>query len=217
MTDDTAANAGAVYVFFEDAAGWKKNGYVKASNTGEGDRFGTSIGLDALTLVVGAPGEASSIPFKPADDSAPDAGAVYVLTRFNASWTHRQFIKASNTGEGDRFGEAVALYDDLVAAGAPGEDSRAQGVGGSGSSDSMIDAGAGYLFRLTRTSWREVAYVKASNSGEGDEFGRDVALGPGVFLFGAPKESSSSERLNGDQSRDDAPGAGAAYLGPARP
>ena len=57
--------------------------YVKASNTGANDRFGTSIALSAggSTLAVGALGEDSSatgIDGNQADDSAGSSGAVYL-------------------------------------------------------------------------------------------------------------------------------------------
>src|SRR5689334_4144524 len=64
----------------------QQQAYVKASNTGAGDRFGTSVALsaDGNTLAVGAFDESSNatgINGNQADNSAPGAGAVYVYTR----------------------------------------------------------------------------------------------------------------------------------------
>ena len=86
QTDNTAAEAGAVYFFTRDLVGvWSQQAYVKASNTGASDQFGFSVALSSevnTTLAVGATGEDSSatgIGGNQADNSAPGAGAVYVL------------------------------------------------------------------------------------------------------------------------------------------
>ena len=55
--------------------------YVKASNTGSGDFFGSSVALSGDTLVVGAPGESSNatgINGNQSNNSVSDSGAVYV-------------------------------------------------------------------------------------------------------------------------------------------
>src|SRR6185436_3801864 len=70
--------------------------YVKASNTGVGDCFGRAVALssDGSTLAVGAYREASAasgIGADPSDNSAPDAGAVYVLTRNGATWSQQVY------------------------------------------------------------------------------------------------------------------------------
>ncbi len=87
QTDNSAADAGAAYVFTRSisiAATWAQQVYVKASNTGSGDHFGTSAALssDGTTLAVGATGEDSSatgIGGSQTDNSAAGAGAVYVF------------------------------------------------------------------------------------------------------------------------------------------
>ena len=84
-------------------------GYFKASNTGANDIFGVAVALsaDGSTLAVGASGEdsnATGIDGNLNDNSASNAGAVYVFTRSGANWAQQAYIKASNTGAGDRFG-----------------------------------------------------------------------------------------------------------------
>ena len=44
QSDNNAEGSGAVYVFTRDPAGmWSQQAYIKASNTGENDLFGTSV------------------------------------------------------------------------------------------------------------------------------------------------------------------------------
>src|SRR6266705_2453345 len=62
-TDNSAPSAGAVYVYTRSGAAWSQQAYIKASNPGAGDQFGTSVALSSNgnTLAVGAPGEDSSV------------------------------------------------------------------------------------------------------------------------------------------------------------
>lgn len=136
-------------------------GYFKASNTEANDYFGTSIALssDGNTLAVGAPYEDSAnINGNPVDDCntasppncARESGAVYVYTRSGAVWSQQAYVKASNAGAGDAFGESVALSADgnTLAVGASGEDS-ATGVNTTapGQDDNpVLNAGVMYLY-----------------------------------------------------------------------
>jgi hypothetical protein len=84
QTDNSLDLSGAVYIFARDPSDvWTQRAYVKASNPGMNDQFGTSVALDEFgnTLAVGALGEASNatgIGGNQADNSAPAAGAVYL-------------------------------------------------------------------------------------------------------------------------------------------
>ncbi len=62
----------------------EQQAYLKASNTGADDWFGTHIAVDGDTLVAGALEEASAatgINGNQTDNSAPGSGAVYVFQR----------------------------------------------------------------------------------------------------------------------------------------
>ncbi|HSK04408.1 MAG TPA: integrin [Kofleriaceae bacterium] len=155
--DQAAPGAGAAYVFARSGGAWTQQAYVKASNTGAGDSFGVALALsaDGATLAVGASGEASAatgVGGDPADDTAPAAGAVYLLERCGGAWHPRSYVKASNAGAGDTFGAAVALSGSgaILAANAVGEASAATGVGGDQASNAAPYAGAIYVFRGRR-------------------------------------------------------------------
>ncbi len=53
-----------------------------------------------------------------ADDTISNAGAVYVFVRNGSDWTQQAYLKASNAGEEDWFGYAVAIDGDTLAVGA---------------------------------------------------------------------------------------------------
>jgi hypothetical protein len=146
--------SGAVYIFTRDFSdNWSQQTYFKASNTGELDVFGTEVSLaaDGNTLAVGASGEASSaigLNGTGNDDSADNAGAVYVFTQNGGSWGQQAYIKASNSDSDDGFGNNVAMAANgqTLAVGAVGEDSRAKGIGGDQNDNGSIkSAGAVYI------------------------------------------------------------------------
>jgi hypothetical protein len=71
--------------------------------------FGTSLALRGDTLLVGAPGD---------DESAPNAGAVYLFRLEGAAWSQQSKLFALNPSAGAEFGMAVAIsgHDALIGA-----------------------------------------------------------------------------------------------------
>ncbi len=228
VDEATAGNAaffaGAVYVYARIAGSWAQQAYVKASNTESVDLFGNSVALsgDGNTLAVGAPLEDSSLTGvtpgsvneTTSGNGALDSGAVYVYARIADTWSQQAYVKASNTGAGDNFGNSVALSGDgnTLAVGAPFEDSSSTGI--DSTPDVLAtDAGAVYVYSRSAGTWSRQAYVKASNTGAGDNFGTSVALsGDGNALaVGAPLEDGGGTGI-GSTPDESAIDAGAAYF-----
>jgi hypothetical protein len=219
--DNSASASGAVYVFERSGAAWTQQAYLKASNIGVADAFGSSVALsaDGGTLAVGAPFEASSetgTTGTGSDNGAPNSGAVYVFERSGATWSQQAYLKASNTGAGDLFGTSVGLSADgnLLAVGAPKEDSSETGTAGTGSDEGAKDSGAVYLFARDGGVWSQQAYLKASNTGTNDQFGATVALAADgdLLAVGAALEDGSGTGLSASGSDNDAPDSGAVYV-----
>lgn len=213
--------SGAVYVFTRTGSNWSQQAYLKASNAESAtsrfdtaDSFGSSVALSGDTLAVGALGEDSNaigVNGNQADNSALNSGAAYVFTRTNGVWSQQAYLKASNAGTEDRFGSSVALSSDTLAVGANQESSNATGVNGNQADNSAGASGAVYVFTRTNTLWSQQAYVKASNTGPGDQFGQ-VALSGDTLVVGAWRESSAATGVNGDQFNESASLSGAVYL-----
>ncbi len=189
--DNDANNAGAAYVFTRSGTTWTQRAYLKASSIGAGDQFGYAVALTGNTLVAGAPGESGS-------------GAVYVFTGGDASWTQQAFLKAANAGIGDYFGAFVAINGDILAVGAPGEDS---GNPADPNDNSAPDAGAAYVFTRSGATWTQRVYLKAANAQADDLFGVSTAVSGDIVVVGAPYEDGSGPTPN-----ENAPNAGAAYV-----
>ena len=193
--------------------------YMKASNTDTGDAFGLTMAMDGDTLVVGSIFEdsnATGVQGIQTNDAASAAGAAYVFTRSGAVWSQQAYVKASNAGSSDLFGYSVALSanGNALAVGAILEDSDAAGLHGSQTNNLASDSGAVYIFARSGAGWSQKAYVKASNTGANDFFGRSVAVsGDGETLaVGAEGEDSNAAGMNGDQANNSASDAGAVYV-----
>ncbi len=213
--DNSMADAGAVYVFVRDGASWVQQAYVKPSNPGEGDHFGSSIALEGDTLVVGARFEDSSAtdPQAP-DESVVDSGAVYVFKRSGTVWAQEARLKASNPKALDKFGTGLAIRGDLLAVGAHGEASSNSFLDGDQENrvdDSAPSSGAVLLFTRSGATWSQRAFVKAPNAGTGDLFGYAVDLASDGLVVGAYAESSAAKGINGDSTDDSASSSGAVY------
>jgi len=227
QSDDSVYGAGAVYVFTDDGGTWSQQAYIKASNPGLTDNFGYAVELseDGNTMAVSAYFEASGatgVGADQADDSIPQAGAVYVFTRSGGVWSQQAYIKASNTGhlpedeneigDGDQFGFSIALSDDgnTLAVGAIAEDSASASDQGD---NSLLSAGAVYVFERTGSQWAQRAYLKPSNPGAGDLFGYSLALtaDANTLVIGSYDEDGSLAGTNEVQD-DDVGGAGAVYV-----
>ena len=225
QNDNSMYAAGAVYVYVRQGQSWTQQAYVKASNPGINDHFGSSVALsrDGNTMAVAAHWEASGatgINGNQNDDSVPQAGAVYVFTRTGTTWTQQAYIKASNTGnaaqgDGDQFGFSLALSGDgnTLAAGAITEDGGARQINGNQNDDTAQSAGAVYVFSRTGATWTQQAYVKSANQDAGDLLGFSVALSfDGNTLAAAAFNESGSGRGINPPDDNKSQGSGALYI-----
>lgn len=167
---------GAVYVFTRDTDGfWTQQSFVKPSNTVEAYSFGGRVALsgDGTTL------------------AAANSGHIYLFAEEGGVWTQQADVLARPIPPRDCavtfcFADSLALSDDgaTLAAAATGDDSAATGVNGDETDDSARDSGAVHLFtRDGDAVWTRQAYIKASNTKAGAQFGLSVALsGDGEIL-----------------------------------
>lgn len=215
QSDNSAVDAGAAYIFVRNGTTWSQQAYLKASNTDAGDFFGYSVSLSDDTVVVGAQFESSNakgINGDQGDNSASQAGAAYIFVRNGTTWSQQAYMKASNTDASDSFGVSVAISGNTAVVGANFESSNATGINGDQTDNSAGSSGAAYVFARNGATWSQQAYLKASNTDRGDFFGYSVAVSADIVVVGALLEKSSATGINGDQSDNSTPGAGAAYV-----
>lgn len=210
--NNSCMGSGAAYVYTRSGDMWTGEVYIKASNTGSADGFGSALALsgDGNTLAVAAyqedgPGE-----------TEPDAGAVYMYERAQGAWTPRGTLTAPNPDTLDYFGFSVALdYDGrTLAVGALQEGGGGTGVDADPMAPEVAASGAVYLFTRTDDVWEPSAYIKAASTSPGDGFGVDVALSPGgeTLAVGALGEASAASGVDGEDDDDSVDNSGAAYV-----
>jgi trimeric autotransporter adhesin len=148
--------SGAVFIYGRDGSEWSFETYLKASNPGVVDFFGSALAVsaDGNTIAVGARGEdggSSGVGGDESDDSGFESGAAYVFRRDDgdAPWSQRAYLKAPNSDADDDFGGSfLALSADgsTLAIVASHEAGGATGIGGDQSDNSAPAAGAVYLY-----------------------------------------------------------------------
>lgn len=169
-----ASGLGAVHVFRRDGVLWREQAVVAAANPTPQNPLGSQVALsaDGTTLAVGA--------------SAPDgtearqrsAGSAYVFVNQDGLWRQAARIRASNSRNGDAFGERLSLSADgrVLAVSAVNESSAARGIGGEQADDTAQAAGAVYVYSRQGQRWDQTDYVKSSRTRAGDQFGSALAL-----------------------------------------
>jgi FG-GAP repeat protein len=231
-SDNAASNSGAVYVFVRDGTTWSQQAYIKAPNADPADYFGHSVAIDGDTIVVAAPLDDSSQATitndstASDDNSATDAGAVYVFVRNGTTWSQQAYLKAPNAEAGDGFGgqsglnmsSSVGVYDDTIVVGSMYEGSAQTIItnGASAPSDNgALNSGAAYVFVRSGTSWNQQAYLKASNAEADDFFGQSVSISGDAIVISSRGDDSSQITVSNDgtaSTNNSATDSGAAYL-----
>ncbi len=206
VTSTASLLGGSVSVFVRDTNDvWALQANLTASNASVNQiaEFGTSVAISGDTIVVGDRLETSpstGINGSQAGGSF-SSGAVYVYVRnTDGEWRQTDFIKGSNTTRLDDFGSSIELNGNFLVVSAPREDSNARGIDGDESNNIAEDSGAVYVFRRDGNAWRQLAYVKASNTRDGsnssvgqeERFGDAIAFDGNRLVVAAPGEDSSS-------------------------
>ncbi len=161
LATSTSTESGAAYIFRRDhivTSNWTQVAVLKASNADKYDEFGYSVSIndDGTIAAVGARGESSSGAGigsqEQFNNDRASSGAVYTFDQTGISdttdWRQVNYIKAPFPDISDLFGSYVALNGDgsrLVVA-APGEASKASGVDGNRTDNSVYSAGAAFLY-----------------------------------------------------------------------
>jgi hypothetical protein len=125
------------------------------------------------------------------------------------------YFKSSNPDANDLFASiAISADGTTLAVGASGEASNATGINGVQADNSLGYAGAAYVYSYGGGVWVQQAYIKASNTGASDGFGKTLALSSdgNTLAVGAPYEDSNATGVNGDQANNSVSAAGAVYI-----
>ncbi len=152
-------------VFFFDVRTRRELNGVSSPALGAG--FGLSVAASGAVAVIGAPG------------AFGDQGLIYLVDLEEAAAGNPLLLFPIAAGDGqanDGFGQSVAISDQLVLVGAPGDDSA---------------QGSAYLFSTAGTLIEKIAAQVSLQAG--DLFGFTVALEGKTALIGAPGTGALDE------------------------
>jgi hypothetical protein len=162
--DDAGSNSGSAYVFRWDDPTWVQEQKLVAADASSGDFFGWSVSVSGDYVATGA---------YLADVLDSNTGAVYVHEYDGSDWDNQSKVFPADGQASDSFGYAVAIDGDLMAVGAHVVDSH------------VDDSGALYMYRLVGHTWTMEQKLRASDGGENDRLGYQVALDGEVVIAGA--------------------------------
>jgi len=138
-----------------------------------GDHFGSSVALEADTVMVGAVYH---------DDQGHNSGAVYVFARSAGTWTQQAKLLPPAVQDFLLFGDAIALDGDNVIISAWGDDQNGD------------HAGAAYVFERLGDVWTEQARLTPADPAVDDYFGFAVALDGDTAVIGAWGDDDNGSR-----------------------
>jgi cobalamin biosynthesis Mg chelatase CobN len=96
---------------------WSQQAYLKASNTGVGDYFGTSVSISGDTIVMSAENEdsnATGVNGDQSNNNATNSGAAYVFVRNETAWIQQAYLKAGCVVPDGQFGIVLAIDEFIV-------------------------------------------------------------------------------------------------------
>lgn len=190
-------NAGAAYVFVRSGTTWALEQQLMPSGTNSrnsSDAFGSSIAIDADTVIVGS-------PYHNYDETGAtnlsDAGAAFIYKRTTGVWNLEEKIVASGTNArraSDNFGTSVDVYGDVAVVGVTGQDFNEAGA------SSLSNAGAVYVFNRAVNDWSLTTKLVGSGSTNsrlvGDQFGFKVKLDSSTLVVSAFYQDYDSSGAN---------------------
>lgn len=168
---NSIGDRGAVFIFSRTGNTWAQEARLLASDATTGDRLGwsTSISDDGSRVFSGA----YVYP------NLTYVGAVYVFVRNGTTWTQEAKLQASDKANGDQFGISVDCDStgSRVVVGAYLKD-----VNG------LSDAGGGYIFTRTGTTWTQEMILTSPVPFTNEQFGTYVRLSKNGLIasVGAP-------------------------------
>ncbi|HEY0678119.1 MAG TPA: hypothetical protein VGD17_07525 [Chitinophagaceae bacterium] len=201
--ENPIADAGSAYIFHLDDSGkWKQLQKIVASERGDGDNFGWSVGISGNYIVVGAIYEDQDANEM---NTMLDAGSAYVFKRDSTgTWYQLQKIvaaPASRDGQ-NLFGYAVAIEGNVIVVGSP---SHSRDLTDDAASN-VTDAGALFVFEQYAGKWTQVAKLIAPDRHLGSGLGNSVSICGSNIIAGALGEDHDAQGTNRLEA------AGGAYI-----
>lgn len=140
------------------------------------DHCGYSASADGRRAAFGAIGD---------DVAGTQVGAVHIADEGAGDWSGRAVVRPTDGNTLQQFGYSVAIDDDTLLVGAPGDDDRGPG------------AGAVYVYRLIGNAWTFEQKLFGNDTQANDQFGAAVALSGHTALIGSYHDNNVGGQFAG--------------------
>ena len=185
-SNNANSNSGAAYVFVRPITGWGdmvQTAKLTASDGKQGDGFGDSVSISGDTIVIGAPNHQTGTLRQ---------GAAFVFSKPATGWhdmTETAKLTASDEGEGDSFGQSVAISGNTIAIGSTGNNNF---------------QGSAYVYLKPSTGWKTTSRFQAKLTDNDDPNG----------MLGIAVSVSGNTVVAGAYNNNGAPGAAYVFVRP---
>ena len=173
-TTSAGTDSGLAYVYVRSDKTWTEQAQLTASDGAATDFFGFCVAASGNTIAVGAYQDDTTTGF--------DSGSVYVFARSGSRWSEQAKIVADDGAMDDRMGFSVAIDEDTIVIGAPGDDTY---------------RGSVYVYVREGNDWTKQAKLTATEGTTDDYFGGTVAISGDTLVAGAIYDDGSSETNTG--------------------
>lgn len=177
-----STSKGAIYIFELPPLGniWTQRNKLTASDGVNGDSFGQKVALSDSRIAVGVPYADDGVKF--------DVGKVYVFTRvvFLNTPIWNQTLLATGTKNQDNLGTSVAIFNNEVLFGVPGDDlEELFGVNDS-------DNGSVSLWGLNNGNWTQTQKFYSIGTYQLLKIGRNIAFNDKYIAIGSEGQYPAS-------------------------
>ena len=171
-TSRVADRSGSAYVWFRSGGTWQLQQKLESPNPVAGQQFGSTVSIRGDVALIGAIGD---------DEHGEFSGAAYIFVRAGTTWSGlpQKLTDANATEPDENFGSSLAIGDDQILIGAPGNYEKG------------TDAGSAFLFKKQGATWAPASELFASDPLAGAQFGYSVALSTGLAVVGATDADAS--------------------------
>jgi hypothetical protein len=167
---------GAAYVFELQQGTWVQTARVVANDALPNNQFGNSVSISGSAFIVGDYQEGHAGAY---------SGAAYVFERTGSAWNQTQKLSGNDTAQGDGFGYAVSLSENVAVVGAINADA----VGS--------NSGAAYVFERNGSAWLQTAKLLPHDAAAQDYIGAAVGVSGPVCMVSAPFNNAAGTHYGG--------------------
>ena len=158
-------SSGAAYILSYTGSNWTQTQKLTASDSAGLSKFGQSVAISGNYAIVGAYGD---------NNGGEASGAAYIFYYDGNSWIEQQKITANAQTSWNKFGQSVAIFEDIAV------------VGAFGDSENGESAGAAYVFNFDGSNWSQSQKLTANDGAAWDKFGQSLSISGNYVIIGAP-------------------------------